>query len=746
MKTYSNNPDGGAIHHLREPESDHRADAHGAFSLASTGQIVAGATVEFEFRFTCGAHALEAGDTVGLAWRLPCDWGALQTDEPAAPNHVTAQTPVGVQFDLQYQDRGGVKPWHHMFLATVVAGRMVQGEDVLFTLGDRSGGSAGWECQRAAVHDHRFLGLLRSASEDTWLELPGLPGLEIVGGAPMHLACTAPSDCRVGEIVELIVRLVDRYGNPSRGGPVDIDLEAPGLQVLSMDRVQSGTQSIDVWKARVIFDIPGRWRPKIRSPSLGLETESNPIDCTDATGAVGLYWGDLHAGQCAMGCGQGTLHEFYWYARNVAGLQFASHQPNDVYVTRTDWQHARTVTDEVDAEGDFVAFHGCEWTSLPSSGGDRNVFYLADQPELHRAGRWYREDAPDDWPDAEDPTKLYACLDGTEALINLHAGGFTSELDWVNERLERLVEIHSTHGTSRWLVDAALEQGRRFGISAGTDGIAGRPGACLPGQRQTRNVPNGCFGVYSPRLSREDVWKGIESRHCYGTDGERIRLAVMAGDAFMGEELTVSRIPPLEIEIGGTAAIERVIVRRGLSVIATEDLAVPDPAFPDRYRLTWTGTKTHGSFHAQALEWAGEVRTSRAALELVSTIGYYGDDDAVAQVEGAITWRSVTAGNIVGFVFDAPSDGKERLVLRTSFFEMESDLPQPSVLWRSIDSSAGTGHLALGRAPNPNASRDCKLEIDVGEFGRAGTHAYWVEVVQVNGSRAWSSPIFVTCP
>ena len=737
------NPDGATLRHVRPSASDERKASHGVFTLAPTDPIVAGTPVQVSLRFTGGARGLGVGDSLGLAWRLPCDWGRIQADDPAAPNYVTAHAPAGVRLRLQYQDRGGVKPWHHLFLATVTEGNLSPGSEIGFTLGDRSGGSRGWDAQRAAVRSHRFQGLLRLAAEDDWLELPGLPEIEIVGGAPEALSGSGPSDCRAGVPVELTVRLTDGFGNASRGGPDDIVLEAPSLRVLSVERVGSPS-AIDVWKAVAQFDAPGRYRVRVHVPSLGLTTECNPIDCTDGERSHAVYWGDLHAGQCEMGCGQGTLREFFWHARYVAALQFASHQPNDVYVTREDWRHARAVADEVNAEGEFVAFHGCEWTSLPRHGGDRNVFYLKDQPVLHRAGRWYREDDPDTWQDAEDPAELYECLSDTEALINLHAGGFTSELDWEDDRLEGLVEVHSTHGTSRWLVEAALEQGRRFGVSAGTDGIAGRPGACLPGARETRNVPNGCFGVYAPGLSRQDLWRSIQARRCFGTDGERIRLAVRAGEAFMGEELTVKRLPPLEIEVAGTAAIERVIVRRGTSVIAMEDLWVPDPRSPRRYRLTWTGTEEHGSFHAQALEWTGTLRAAGGPLEVVSTVGYFGETDELTQEEGAISWRSTTAGNIVGFLFDAASDGRDRLTLKCNLVDMEANLPARSVVRRSIESALGTGRVALSRAPDPDGSPDCRLEIDLGDAPGRGTHAYWVEVIQVNGSRAWSSPIFVT--
>lgn len=745
MKTFSRNPDGEGMFHMAGPTAATRAARRGTFSLDTADPVVAGSPVRLAFRFVCGERALEQGDTLGLAWRLPCDWGDLQFEDPKAPNFAKAHTPESVGLQLTYQSRGGIKPWHHLFTATLTHGRLTCAEQIRFVLGDRSGGSVGWTCQRSIASGHLFMGMVKPHSERHWLELPGMDVLEVASGTAASLSIVAPSDGRCGEPLQLIVRLDDAYGNPSSGAPDDVRLDADGLEVSSIERIQRDGRPIDVWKATVVLQRPGRYRVKAWASVLGLEAESNPIDCSARAYPEQLLWGDLHAGQSDLGCGQGSLEEFFWYAQHVAGLQFASHQPNDVYLTRDDWHHARTVTEDVHDPGrGFVAFHGCEWTALPSSGGDRNVVYRSDQPLLHRASRWYQEEHPDSWKDANDPDELYACLSGTEALINLHAGGFTSELAWLDPRLEGLVEIHSTHGTSDWLVEKAMDQGRTFGISAGTDGIAGRPGACVPGSRQTRNLPNGCFGVYARSGTREDIWRGIASRRCYGTDGKRIRLAVKLGEAFMGEELTTDALPPLIVDVAGTAAIERVIVRRNSAVVGTRELWDADPEHPHRYRLHWCGTRSHGSSNAQALAWTGRLRSSAGSLELVSAFGFYCEEDALTPDGDGISFRSTTAGNVAGFLFDAPAGRDGRLRLDSNLIATDLPWPQNSALRYPLMPEMGTGYVGLSRAPAENGARDHHLEMHLEHASLAGKHAYWVEVVQIDGRRAWSSPVFVT--
>lgn len=714
-------------------------------TLGSEAPVVAGSPVALQLSYRCGERPLQAGDKLALAWRLPCDWGELQFESPTSPNYVTAGAPRGVRLLLEYQDRGGIKPWHHLFLATVVEGSLDEGEVINFVLGDGSGGSVGWECQSAAVDSHRFLAMFRGRSERHWSQLPGIEPIDVVSGVARTLAVVAPSDCQLGEPIPLTVRMMDRCGNPSRGYAGDISVEGPGVTLLSLERLRGKADAYDVWKAVVKFERQGRHGVTVAATDLGLTTETNPIDCRNGEGGDKLFWGDLHSGQSDIGCGRGSLEEFYLYARHVAGLQFTSHQANDVYVTSEDWESIRETTEDVETDGEFLAFLGCEWTALPSCGGDRNVFYIDDQPVLHRAGRWYEEKEPDAWQDARDPRQLYERLRDTDAIINLHAGGYTSELEWTDDRLERLVEVHSTHGSSTWLVEAALEQGRLVGVSAGTDGISGRPGACIPNMRRSRNLPNGCFAVYAPKLSRGDIWRSIKARHCYGTDGERIRLSVRAGNHFMGDELTTPTPPSLEIEVAGTAAIEKIIVRRGASIVSVEEVWTEDSEHSARYRLDWIGTRAHGSSHAQMLEWIGSLRSEEGPVQLVGPIGFYGETDKVVQQDTrSITWRSRTSGNRAGFLFDAPVESDSRLYFESNLLNVDFQLPLRTSVQYPIDSRIGSGVVSLGRAPDPDGRRDCKLEVNLEGKGAEGRQAYWVEVIQTNGSRAWSSPIFIT--
>ena len=300
-----------------------------------------------------------------------------------------------------------------------------------------------------------------------------------------------------------------------------------------------------VWTGVARIDSPGLHRLRIA------DAESNPILCEVQSGGERIVWGGHARRPMRPRLRPGRPRPLLRLRPRRCCLDFVSHQANDVYVKPHDWNYTRRVTEAHHQPGRFAVFLGCEWTTLSLSGSDHNVFYRHDQPALPRATRWYEIEGPD-WPDNHTPPDLYRTLDGVDALINLHVGGFTSNLDWHDLRLERLIEVHSTHATSRWFIADAIARGYRPCIAGGSDGVSGRPGADHPGRRQSRNLRNGITGLISRGpLDRDSVWDALWAGRFYATSGPRIRMRVeRVGDYII-------------VDVAGTAAIEAILLRRG---------------------------------------------------------------------------------------------------------------------------------------------------------------------------------------
>ena len=69
-----------------------------------------------------------------------------------------------------------------------------------------------------------------------------------------------------------------------------------------------------------------------------------------------------------------------------------------------------------------------------------------------------------------------------------------------------MIEIHSTHATSRWVVEEGFNRNFQLGITAGSDGVSGRPGLEHPGRKQTRNLTNGITAVIAKSFEKNDIW------------------------------------------------------------------------------------------------------------------------------------------------------------------------------------------------------------------------------------------------
>lgn len=776
LKT-SGKPNGGQVLHLLELSRDEKARRLGTSAIDISQPLVAGENVTICFTFTLGETPIPVGGGLRVAWRWPLDWANLQTVDPASEGYLSATvTPAqpAVQpatLALSFVQRGDLDPWMHQFEARVTSGELKQGDRVQIECRD-------WCAPTCTASAALFLMLINPASDQTtggkeWLRMPDAPTVAISPGPAVRLVVVAPGDAVGGEPFTLYVRGEDMWGNAA---PLPGDV---------LPHLNEATEGIEVERVTAQAEPPAyhitlratppdgeatALRLEIGVQEADLHATSNPILIHAARPPLQLYWGDLHSGQTEMGCGAGTLAEHYTYARDVSGLQFLTHQANDHYMTRDDWQHTRDVTAEFieqgisdDVPSRCIVYLGCEWSPLTPEGGDRNVIYRCDQERLVRSGRFFTEDDPNPEPDAPVAPEFHAAMreqvaHGQEILINMHVGGRMTNLDYHDPSLEQLAEIHSTHGTSEWFVEDALRRGYRFGITAGADGVMGRPGADHPGWRLCRNLRSGLTGVYATDLTHDALWEAFQARRCYGTTGERIRLWVEVDGAPMGAEVETDGQPLIRLTVEGTAAIERVDLLRGVEIIGSWQVAQHDSEW---MRVLWSGTRSKGTARAQTLVWDGSLQITDGAALAVEAVGFHSSLDSV-QIEDArrISWRSSTAGNAMGFRLRL--DGKEqaRFHFASEPATFDFSLRQARLAPFMIDAGPPNRRVTVGPAPRQDGAMRAELSIrdttplpvdrtrqnKVDHNGQVerNVYPYWVRVVQVDQAKAWSSPVYVT--
>ena len=292
-------------------------------------------------------------------------------------------------------------------------------------------------------------------------------------------------------------------------------------------------------------------------------------------------------------------------------------------------------------------------------------------------------------------------------------------------------------------IEDAIERGYRVGITAGADGVYGRPGADHPGWRQNRNVRSGLTGVYATALDKTSLWEAFAARRCFGTTGERISLWADVEGVGMGGQVDVEGDEvAVHVRVAGTAALERIDILRRTEVVACRQLAGPSP--DGALRVLWMGARRRGAAADQRVIWDGDLGVDVGRFTEVSPVNFQSAADVTRiEPEGRrLIWTSATAGNRAGIVFHF--DGPDETVLSLRTPPCSFDLTAGTI--RSGVSTFEAGGLKrrveIGPAPDEAASPDADLRINIPV--QPGGQAVWVRVIQTDGAMAWSSPVVVT--
>jgi hypothetical protein len=740
MLKSSGYPGAPQIQHLLDLSKAERHRLHGSGRIEPLEAVTVNEFTTTRFDFEIGDMGVPTGGHLRVVWLWPFDWAQLQTTDPAADGYLRVScSPTGTEVRVAYQFRGDLIPWNHQIDIEVVSGGLQRGDRVDLVCGCRQGGGGGWRAPTFTVPEAEFLLLINPDAGNSWWQLAPVQSFPLVASAPERLVALAPSEGTPGQELELTLRVEDAWGNPVLVEGAAPEASAATGCSLSPTHVAG---NMPAYHCLARFDASGTFRLEFTVPGTDLRALTNPIRVTDESPQRRIFWGDLHAGQGEIGCGIGSVPQHFDFARHVAGLQFASHQANDHHVTLDMWTQIRQASDAAHEDGRFVAFLGCEWSAFTPAGGDRNVFYLHDEPRLRRSDRFFSEDVADPEADRKTATEFLQVMRHETVYINMHAGGRPTNLNVHEPKIEPLAEIHSTHGTSDWFVEDALRRGYRVGITAGTDGVAGRPGADHPGSRMIRNVRSGVTAFYATDLTREALWEAMGARRCYATSGERMLLHVDVDGHPMGSEYETTGEPLISLSVEGTAAIEQVDLLCGTELLWSWTVA---PQKPDgALRLLWGGTESCGTARDQLVDWKGRLTVRDGWIDGVEPVGFIPPADHVELVDPhTLNITSVTAGNHMGVELDLAGDASTVCRFESGPVTFEFALNQVQQAPMTVAAGGLNRRVCVGPAPDADAS--CRAELSFRDNrAHVGDCPYWVRVTQVDQHRAWSSPVYVT--
>jgi hypothetical protein len=704
----------------------------GRVELAPAESIAAGSLGTWTLTYRAGSIGIDEDGAIKIAFPFVSDWGVPQFSSPSEPNFASVVTSGRARVEAHYDPHAHVRPWQRAIVVRVRDGFLSPGDTVTLTLGDKSHGSPGATAQSFCVEGFRFVTVVDAFGTGIFTEVPIVGELDIVPAALSQLVAIAPSEGVVGVPFEVFVKGQDSWGNPTGDFGDNLSVSGEGLELL--DQQRHGLMVLVV--VRPIQ--AGICRVRVKDLSTGLEAVANPTVVHLKRASVRGYWGDLH-GQSGETIGTKRVDEYLAFARDIARLDFFCHQANDFQITAEIWSKITAAIKEFHSPGRFVPFNGYEWSGLTCAGGDRNVIFRGDEATLRRSGHWQISDLSDADSDCYPLTELYEAFRGRDDVLLIpHVGGRYANMAFHDPDLEPAVEILSTHGQFEWLYTDALAAGCRVGVTCGSDDHTGRPGASYPGGAGL-GLKGGLLCLLATGLTREELWQALRSRSCYGTTGERIVLSVQCNGVGIGGEVVCGEAPRFEVRVNGTAPIEAIELRVGARVVDRFPRNARVERDRSRLRLLWRGARHRG--RGRAARWDGYVEVSGTSIEDVSEVMFDMPREGVtAWNQKVVRWRSTTRGDCDGVVLTL-KEPRGRVEFHTEILSFGVDLSEltgchevygggmdlrASVEWLPKEGGLDTEAVLLGEVPS-----DAELP-------------YQVVVMQVDGSKAWASPIWVS--
>lgn len=691
----------------------------GKARITHHGPCIAGDYTSLTWTYQAG-HPIDDSGYLLICFRSQGDFGTPQFTDPGAPNFCTVSTDGNCRVTPRWDPKGYTRPWSKALYLQVGRGYLDRGETVTVVFGDTAQGSPGWRLQTFAEHTFEFKTLVDPIATHEFKELEKSPMIGVVPGPPARAVCIAPSQVVAGQGFTYWIKAEDRWGNP----------------------VSTPRASLHHG-----FAAPGTFTVEAADEATGDVVESNPIEVLASPGQLHPFWGDFH-GQSEETIGSNSIEDYFRFARDCGLLDIAGHQGNDFQVTDDFWRKIDRVSDEFYEPGRLVTFAGYEWSGNTPLGGDRNVYFAAAGGRISHSSTDLlpgKETAYDLSPTATD---LFADMKRSRvpAFVFAHVGGRYADMRMHDPDVELAVEIHSAWGTFEWLLEDALALGYRVGVVANSDDHKCRPGASYPGAGEFGSL-GGLTCVLATSLDREGVYRALKSRHCYATTGNRPLVGVsvatadgrtaMMGDVVEGVDGQVS----VQVDVTGTAALERVDVRLGHGTVHTfrpDGAAAPSR----RIKVTWGGAEVRG--RARMVRWDGRLKLTGSSVLRATPINFWNANwPLLHENDGELAWRSNTTGGLAGVILELAEPEAGLLEVET----LQGGLSIPAAAIGGEPVVIDCGGLRkrievqrLAAAPG----RTARFAIDVGgHLIRHGDNPLYVRVVQEDGHMAWTSPVYL---
>lgn len=733
-------------------------DKTGVLRRTDRNKLVAGDYTTVVLEYTVGEVEIPQGGMLRIGQKFISNRPRLQSIDPGGDSYTTFRV-EGSQARVQTTTSNWNGVFGSIFGAPpcpalrVVSGSLKRGDKVIITIGDTSAGAGkGYRPLPRDADEYEFM-LEMDRGDGVFLEA-AVAATAILGDEAALINAVAPSVVAVNEPFAVRLRIEDQYLNPAQfeGGTFEVLLN--GARVGSIS-VPSGKY---IGKAEGIkIAAEGAYKFEVRSTDGRFRCASNPV-LAEKDPKQRVYWGELH-GHSGWEEGTGSAPRYYEFARDVAFLDFASLTGHDAFLAKPGWEEIRRETEKANRPGEFVAYMGYEWTQSVDKGGHHNVFFKTDK------GRYVQT------REAPSPQQLYAKLrevdspDNVLIIPHAHEAG-----DWtVNDAdMERLIEVYSGHGSFEYFGQRFMRRGFRVGVIAASDDHSGHPGYA-PALVATRG---GLAAVYSPKLDRDGIWKGMKDRATYATSGKRPVVKMTLDGKLPGDAAPAGGIPTINARALASSAIDRIDVMRNGEVEYSKEFLTPAAGEAGAIQLMFfSPTETPGDTVQTpqgSVYWGVWVTVTGARIESFQPLGLDAFSDIYGQTdERTVYYQGKTRGDFDGMLLKLAGAGADaRVTVR--FSELHQDQSGTGVgrgvMWSSgIPSRAKVAEVSFG--VNEVATKKLKFDLKpwATAFARkvsarrpwdggftykpakapAANDYFYVRLTEIDGETAWSSPVWI---
>jgi hypothetical protein len=751
------------------PYSDYRPELMGSATLEPRGPFEAGSYQSLTLTYTAGRFGVDDTGSIKIGFRFATDFGPVQFDDPKAPGYTTVEASNGATLECRWEFKRNIRPWSRSLYIGVMKHFLKPGDTITIRFGDTRQGSPGIRMQTYCEKEFEFRVLVDAIATYDYVALPESPKVEIAPGPGVTWQAAVPTMVRAGAPFDLKIRSTDKWGNPSDKTDQKLIFETEGAAIAGLPSGGDATSgSFAVVADGLTIAEPGDSVIIVKDEAGRELTRSNPIRAiADETGEGPVhFWGDTH-GQSNETLGTNTARDYFIYGRDKAFLDVMGHQGNDFQITGSFWRHLNELTAEFDKPGEFVCIPGYEWSANTAVGGDRNVHYRHEGETIHRSSHAQIADPTDmvdEESDAHDAHALFEKLKGKDCVMAAHVGGRYADITFAHdEALEAAVEVHSCWGTFEWIVWDAFEKGYRVGIVGNSDGHKGRPGADFPGA-SFFGSQGGLTCFIARRLDRDAIFDAMRRRRHFATTGNRMLLDVAVtcpGDATVfldnppghgGRTETARRLMmgdvarvdcdavTLDVEVIGSAPIERLDILRGRELLETvRPFAASD--LGRRVRMTMEGAEYRG--RARTTTWDGALRAIGNRIERAEMFNNWNLDRGIQSVSAdGVSWKAVTTGNTCGIDFMLGDARGGELEIETKHVSAKLAVDDIGLEDIVLDGGGLERMVKFYRLPDaPDVTRIThSMKVPLLD---AGDTPIFVRVTQVDGHKAWSSPVYL---